>query len=101
MCREKDGNWKSFAAKVSASGCTLALNVQSKVPHVQSGNIEAEKVFSSPSTTQGCPAKIIIAVCWASQQLVIMAVNPKHNHKVSPETYKAYSECRELSEEEV
>ncbi|XP_075737794.1 uncharacterized protein ZSWIM9-like [Rhipicephalus microplus] len=48
-----------------------------------------------------CPAKIIVAARRASQQLEVTAVNLEHNHEVSPETYKAYSECRQLNEEGV
>lgn len=48
-----------------------------------------------------CTAKIIVSARRASQQLEVTAVNLEHNHEVSPETYKAYSECRQLNEEEV
>lgn len=48
-----------------------------------------------------CPAKIVVAARRASQQLEITSVNLEHSHEVSPETYKAYSECRKLNEEEV
>ncbi|KAH8031425.1 hypothetical protein HPB51_017197 [Rhipicephalus microplus] len=72
-----------------------------KVPHSQSVNFGAEKLRSSPRTMKDCPAKIIVAARRASQQLEVMAVNLEYNHEVSPETYKAYSECRQLNEEEV
>ncbi|XP_075732959.1 uncharacterized protein LOC142761719 [Rhipicephalus microplus] len=48
-----------------------------------------------------CPAKIIVAARRANQQLEVTAVNLEHNHEASPETYKAYSECNQLNEEEV
>ncbi|KAL1467504.1 hypothetical protein MTO96_042131 [Rhipicephalus appendiculatus] len=48
-----------------------------------------------------CPAKIIVTACRASQLLEITAANLKRNHEVSPETYKAYSECHQLNDEEV
>ncbi|KAH8027138.1 hypothetical protein HPB51_002321 [Rhipicephalus microplus] len=48
-----------------------------------------------------CPAKITVTTCRANQLLEVTVVNLEHNHEVSPETYKAYSECRQLNEEEV
>ncbi|XP_049274340.1 uncharacterized protein LOC119403646 [Rhipicephalus sanguineus] len=47
-----------------------------------------------------CPAKIIVTARRASQLLEVTAVNLEHNHEVSPETYKAYAEYRQLNEEE-
>ncbi|KAL3240830.1 hypothetical protein MRX96_047907 [Rhipicephalus microplus] len=48
-----------------------------------------------------CPAKIIVTARRASQLLKVTVVNLEHNQEVSPETYKAYSECCQLNEEEV
>ncbi|KAL3224807.1 hypothetical protein MRX96_049418 [Rhipicephalus microplus] len=46
-----------------------------------------------------CMAKIIVTARRASQLLEVTVVNLEHNHEVSSETYKAYSECRQLNEE--
>ncbi|KAH8032801.1 hypothetical protein HPB51_001936 [Rhipicephalus microplus] len=85
-----------FHAKLKFANITYACKHGGAVRKTGSGIRPQQRTMK-----KGCPAKIIVAARRASQQLEVTAVNLEHNHEVSPETYKAYSECRQLNEEEV
>ncbi|KAH8033826.1 hypothetical protein HPB51_016545 [Rhipicephalus microplus] len=69
-------------------------------PALRAGTLKRKDFYSPNTMKNDCPAKIIVAVFQPSQQLGIMAANLEHNHEVSPASYKAFSECCQLNEEE-
>ncbi|XP_075729617.1 uncharacterized protein LOC142771693 [Rhipicephalus microplus] len=84
-----------FHAKLKFANITYACKHGGAVRKTGSGIRPQQRTMK-----KDCPAKIIVAARRASQQLEVTAVNLEYNHEVSPETYKAYSECRQLNEEE-
>ncbi|KAL3191943.1 hypothetical protein MRX96_059446 [Rhipicephalus microplus] len=49
---------------------------------------------------QGCPATVVIAARWTSQQLEITKIDCNHNHEVNKEIFQLYPENRRLTHHE-